>query len=152
MDKRLDGRIGIITGASSGLGKATAIRFANSGARIVCADLRSSGTEEEINKQHGKDRAIFIKCDVTKEDDIADMVKKAAEWGGRVDIICNFAGILSIELLTRLNADGMCEESPLRLDNRCKLEHMNVRLRTLTGRTLSISGVYGYVASTLYAR
>ena len=81
-----------VTGASSGLGRATAIRFANSGARIVCADLKSSGVEQEINKHHGGDQATFIKCDVTQESEIADLVKGAAEWGGRVDIMCSFAG------------------------------------------------------------
>lgn len=93
MDERLKDRIAVITGASSGIGKATALCFANSGARIVIADLESSGTEEEIASKHGKDRATFIKCDVTKEDDIAEMVAGAVKWGGRLDIMCNFAGI-----------------------------------------------------------
>ncbi|KAK5166901.1 uncharacterized protein LTR77_007630 [Saxophila tyrrhenica] len=83
----------IITGGGSGLGKATALRFADSGARIVVGDLTSNGVEKEINDKHGSDKAIFVKCDVSKEDDIANMVRKAAEWGGRLDIICNYAGI-----------------------------------------------------------
>ncbi|KAK6433047.1 hypothetical protein LTR95_010781, partial [Oleoguttula sp. CCFEE 5521] len=69
-DTRLQGRIAVITGASSGLGKATAIKFANSGARIVCADLKSSGVEEELIKLHGKEAATFIPCDVTQESQI----------------------------------------------------------------------------------
>lgn len=93
MDKRLDGRIAIITGASSGLGRATAIKFANSGARIVCADLKSSGVEDSITKQHGKDAAIFVTCNVGNEDQIKDLVRQAVQWGGRLDIICNYAGI-----------------------------------------------------------
>ncbi|KAK3637255.1 hypothetical protein LTR56_013793 [Elasticomyces elasticus] len=93
MDSRLNGRIAVITGASSGLGKATAIRFANSGARIVCADLKSSGVEDEINAQHGKDRAIFIACNVSEESQIEALIKQSAEWGGRIDIMCNYAGI-----------------------------------------------------------
>ncbi|KAK0277210.1 hypothetical protein LTR35_010120 [Friedmanniomyces endolithicus] len=93
MDSRLSGRIAVITGASSGLGKATAIRFANSGARVVCSDLKSVGVEDEINKQHGKDRATFIKCNVGEESDIEALIKQAASWGGRVDILCNYAGI-----------------------------------------------------------
>ena len=93
IDNRLKDRIAVITGASSGLGKATAIRFANSRARIVCADLRSTGVEDEINSQHGKDRAIFVECNVAEESEIEAMVKSATEWGGRVDIICNYAGV-----------------------------------------------------------
>ncbi|EMC99461.1 hypothetical protein BAUCODRAFT_144880 [Baudoinia panamericana UAMH 10762] len=92
-DSRLLGRIAVITGASSGLGKATAIRFANSGARIICADLKSAGVEDEISKQHGKDSATFVSCDVTDESQIEDLVKQAVKWGGRLDIICNYAGV-----------------------------------------------------------
>lgn len=93
MDERLKDRIAIVTGGSSGIGKATALRFANSGARIIIADLNSAGTEDEICEKHGKERATFIKCDVTKEDDIAELVSNAVKWGGRLDIMCNFAGI-----------------------------------------------------------
>lgn len=95
MDSRLEGRIAVITGGSSGLGRATAIKFANSGARVVCADLKSAGVEKEITEQHGKDSATFVKCDVTQESDIENLVKEAAKWGGRLDIICNYAGIAS---------------------------------------------------------
>jgi len=93
MDSRLSGRIALITGASSGIGAATALRFANSGARIACADLQSTGIEDEIKRQFGEDRATFVEVSVAEESQIESMVKKAAEWGGRVDIVCNFAGI-----------------------------------------------------------
>jgi len=58
----------------------------------VIADITSNDVEKEINKKHGNDKAIFVKCDVTSEDNISSMVKEAASWGGRVDIICNYAG------------------------------------------------------------
>jgi NAD(P)-dependent dehydrogenase (short-subunit alcohol dehydrogenase family) len=93
-DQRPKDRIALIVGGSSGLGKATAIRFANSGARIAIADLRSSGVEEQIKQQHGEAAATFIPCDVTKETDIVSMVEQVAQWGGRLDILCNFAGVL----------------------------------------------------------
>lgn len=93
MDTRLKDRIAIITGASSGIGRATALRFAACGAKIIVADLKSSGTEDDINKAHGPDRATFIKCDVTQEDQIAGLISNAVKWGGRLDIMCNFAGI-----------------------------------------------------------
>lgn len=98
MDNRLADRIAVITGGSSGLGRATAIRFANSGARIVVSDLKSSGVEKEITDKHGAKAATFVQCDVTKESEIANLIKEAAEWGGRVDIMCNYAGELLFDL------------------------------------------------------
>lgn len=93
MNQRLANRIAVITGASSGIGKATAIRFANCGARVICADQKSTGVETEITDRHGKDGATFVKCDVTDESQIENLVKEAKAWGGRLDVMCNYAGI-----------------------------------------------------------
>jgi NAD(P)-dependent dehydrogenase (short-subunit alcohol dehydrogenase family) len=93
MDSRLQDRITVITGGSSGLGKATAFRFADSGARIVIADLKSNGVEAEIQQKHGKDRATFITCDVTDESSIEHLIAEASAWGGRLDVMLNYAGI-----------------------------------------------------------
>ncbi|KAF2719237.1 NAD(P)-binding protein [Polychaeton citri CBS 116435] len=94
MDAQLTGRIAVITGGSPGIGKATALRFANAGARIVIADLKSSGVEDEIRGTHGEDRATFVACNVTDEAQIEDLFKQAARWGdGRVDISCHYAGV-----------------------------------------------------------
>ena len=94
-DGRLKGRTALIVGGSSGLGKATAIRFANAGARIAIADLRSTGVEEQINQQHGEAAATFISCNVTKETNVVEMIEQVVQWGGRLDILCNFAGIFA---------------------------------------------------------
>lgn len=94
-DERLKDRIALIVGGSSGLGKATAFRFANSGAKIAIADLHSSGVEEQINQQHGKAAATFIQCDVTQESDVVKMIGQVVRWAGRLDILCNFAGVLA---------------------------------------------------------
>jgi len=93
-DQRLKNRIALIVGGSSGLGKATAIKFAKQGARIAIADLRSSGVEEQLKQQHGEAAATFIPCDVTKETDVVKTIEAVAQWGGRLDILCNFAGVL----------------------------------------------------------
>lgn len=93
MDTRLKDRIAVITGASSGLGKATAIRFAASGARVVCADLKSGGVENEIVTKHGANAATFVSCDVTNESQIENLIAEAVKWAGRLDIMCNYAGV-----------------------------------------------------------
>ncbi|KAM3415943.1 hypothetical protein BST61_g9434 [Cercospora zeina] len=92
-DQRLKDRITIITGASSGLGKAAAYKFAAAGARIVCADLKSVGVEDELNSQHGSNTAVFVACDVTKEAQIQNLIQEAVKFGGRLDAILNYAGV-----------------------------------------------------------
>jgi len=93
-DELLKDRIALIVGGSSGLGKATTIKFANAGARIAIADLRSTGVEEQIKEQHGEAAATFIQCDVTQEPNVVKMIEQVVQWGGRLDILCNSAGVL----------------------------------------------------------
>lgn len=94
-DESLKDRIALIVGGSSGLGKATAFKYANSGARIAIADLRSTGVEDHIKKEHGEDAATFIQCDVTQESSVVKMIEQVVQWAGRLDILCNFAGVLA---------------------------------------------------------
>lgn len=98
MSRKLEGRIAIVTGSSSGLGRAIAQQFALEGARVVCADLAESSkafpspTHESIQMSSGnQDIATFVKCDVSSEEDIKKLVAKAVEFGGRLDIMCNNA-------------------------------------------------------------
>ncbi|KAF2172899.1 hypothetical protein M409DRAFT_62557 [Zasmidium cellare ATCC 36951] len=94
MDNRLKDRVAIITGASSGLGAATAQRFASLGARIICADLTPSTLPSTLNATHGPNTATFISCDVTNETQIQQLIAQAVEFGhGRIDILCNYAGV-----------------------------------------------------------
>ena len=92
----LAGRVAIVTGGSSGIGRATSLHLAEAGAAVVVADLRSDPreggepTEELIAAAAGTAR--FVKCDVTDAGDRADVVSTAHELGG-VDILVNCAGI-----------------------------------------------------------
>ncbi|RFU74286.1 short chain type dehydrogenase [Trichoderma arundinaceum] len=94
----LVGKVSIITGASSGLGRAMALAFAKQGATIVCADQTPSSrntkyplTHEIILEQGGK--AMFVSTDVADESDVLKLVRGATNQFGRVDIMVNNAGI-----------------------------------------------------------
>ena len=91
---RLDGKVAIITGAASGIGRGTAIRFAGEGAAIVIADLNADGGEASVRdcKENGG-RAVFQKADVSGEAEIKTLVARAIKEFGRLDIIYNNAGI-----------------------------------------------------------
>ncbi len=89
MSKRLEGRVAVITGAGSGIGKATAIRLASEGAKIVVVDTNPE-TGEAIAKEV---EGIYVKADVTNQAEVANMYKVAFDTYGRIDIAFNNAGI-----------------------------------------------------------
>jgi len=92
---RLKDKVAIITGAGSGLGRASAILFAKEGARVVVAEIVSKDGEETVKRVRdaGGD-AVFCQTDVTKAADCEKMVKVAVEKYGKLDIMFNNAGAL----------------------------------------------------------
>ena len=91
---RLDGKVAVITGAASGMGRGTAIRFAGEGAAVVIADLNVEGGEAAVRdcKENGG-RAVFQKTDVSAEADVKAAVARAVKEFGRLDIMYNNAGL-----------------------------------------------------------
>ena len=86
---RLQDRVAVITGAASGIGYATAKRFAEEGAKVVIVDLNiDAGTK--VAEEFG---GIFVQADVTNEEDVARMYKVAFDTYNRIDIAFNNAGI-----------------------------------------------------------
>ena len=94
MTKKLDGKVAIITGGASGLGRATALLFANEGAKVVVADI-SADTGEKVAariRDAGGD-AIAVKTDVGNEEEVKALVAATVGKYGRLDIAFNNAGI-----------------------------------------------------------
>lgn len=92
---RLKDKVAIITGAASGMGRSTAILFANEGAKVVVADFNEKGGKETVEtiKKNGGD-AIFVYTDVSKEKEVQNMVRTAVETYGKLDVLYNNAAIL----------------------------------------------------------
>jgi NAD(P)-dependent dehydrogenase (short-subunit alcohol dehydrogenase family) len=86
----LDGKVAVITGAGSGMGRASAQVFVAHGAKVVCADI--SGAEEQTAKDLGE-AAVAVHVDVADEASVAAMFDAAVEAFGRVDAACNVAGV-----------------------------------------------------------
>ena len=91
---RLTGKVAIITGANSGIGRATARLFAREGANVVCCDIQEtiSPRIDQLIKGREIGEAIFANVDVTKQEDLDRMVKTAVDSFGKVDILYNNAG------------------------------------------------------------
>jgi NAD(P)-dependent dehydrogenase (short-subunit alcohol dehydrogenase family) len=89
---RLEGKVAAITGGASGFGAAAARRFVAEGARVVLGDIQDDAGQavaEELGES-----ACFVHCDVTSEDDVANLVDTAVSRFGQLDIMYNNAGIV----------------------------------------------------------
>ncbi|RKL64401.1 SDR family NAD(P)-dependent oxidoreductase [Thermoanaerobacteraceae bacterium SP2] len=90
----LEGKVAIVTGAGSGLGKGIALGFAKEGCSVVVCDINGDSvkeTKKEIEQFGGK--ALAITCDVSSPDEAIATVKKTVETYGKIDILANVAGI-----------------------------------------------------------
>jgi NAD(P)-dependent dehydrogenase (short-subunit alcohol dehydrogenase family) len=94
MTTELEGKVGLVTGGTSGIGRETAILFAKAGAKVVVAGRREREGEEtvEMVRSAGGD-GLFVKTDVSKASEVATLVQKAVERFGRLDVAFNNAGV-----------------------------------------------------------
>ncbi len=101
MTGQLQGKVALVTGAGSGIGRASALAFVREGAKVVVADVVAKGGEETVRliKESGGE-AIFVKTDVSKSAEVKAMVDKAVAIFGRLDCAHNNAGIETFLKLT----------------------------------------------------
>jgi NAD(P)-dependent dehydrogenase (short-subunit alcohol dehydrogenase family) len=90
----LEGKVGLVTGGTSGIGRDTAVLFAKAGVKVVIAGRREVEGEETIKlvREAGSD-GLFVKTDVSKAPEVETLIKKIVEKFGRLDIAFNNAGI-----------------------------------------------------------
>ncbi|MFW6163739.1 MAG: SDR family NAD(P)-dependent oxidoreductase [Planctomycetota bacterium] len=95
MDIRFDGKTAIVTGSAGGIGKCIARTLAESGANVAICDIdveEATKTAKAIETDFGVD-ALAVRCDITKDQQVAAMVERTVETFGRVDILVNNAGL-----------------------------------------------------------
>jgi len=94
MSMTFSGQVALVTGAAAGIGRATALAFAAQGLKVVVADLDSEGGQgtADLIRAAGGD-ALFVRCNVTKETEVQQLMEQAVSAYGRVDYAFNNAGI-----------------------------------------------------------
>jgi NAD(P)-dependent dehydrogenase (short-subunit alcohol dehydrogenase family) len=91
----LEGKVAMVTGAASGIGRGIAIRLAEMGASVAVLDInQEEGLKTVGDILAGEGRAIFVKCDVRNSRDCKDAVERTLAAFGKIDILCNNAGVV----------------------------------------------------------
>ncbi len=106
MSQNIEGKVVVITGASSGLGEATARHLSEKGAKVAVAARRTERIEslaDEINDNGGQ--ALAVTTDVTEQEQVDELVDKAADEFGRIDVMLNNAGLMPFAPLERRKID-----------------------------------------------
>jgi NAD(P)-dependent dehydrogenase (short-subunit alcohol dehydrogenase family) len=145
MPQRYRGCVALVTGAASGIGRATALRLRDEGARV--AGLDAAGVDLE--------GVLEVRCDVRDEDSVGASVARVAEWGGRIDLVANVAGVASYghtadvtlaewDRILSVNLTGTF------LVSRAALPHL-VAARGAIVNVASLAGVRGWRYSAAYS-
>lgn len=148
---KLNGRVAVITGASSGLGKQMAMSFARQGANLVLLARRIERLEElkkELEKENIK--VLPIKCDVTSTEDINNAAKLAEETFGKVDILVNCAGSSKDKGVLDMEDDEWDFTISTDLTSVFKVTRAfgNIMKKNNYGRIINIASMYGLVGNT----
>ena len=147
MTKDFAEKVAMITGAASGLGRATALLFAERGAKVVVSDMAIEGGQETVKMiQDMGGEATFIACNVAKEEEIINLITKTVEVYGRIDCGINNAGIGGIwtsthkyptdnfEQVMAVNSTGVFL---------CMREELKVMMQQGSGAIVNVASVAG---------
>ncbi|MEM9162436.1 MAG: 3-oxoacyl-[acyl-carrier-protein] reductase [Cyanobacteria bacterium P01_F01_bin.4] len=151
MTGALQDKVAIVTGASRGIGRATALALAAEGASVVVNYARSSAAADEVVAQIAEQggSAIALQADVSKADDVDALFKAAMEKFSRVDVLVNNAGITRDTLLLRMKPEDWQAVIDLNLTGvfLCTRAVSKIMLKQRSGRIINISSVAGLMGN-----
>lgn len=149
--QQLQDQVAIVTGASRGIGRAIAIALAAQRAKVVVNYARSSSAAEEVVKNIISEggEAIALQADVSKVDEVDELIKQTLEKFGRIDILVNNAGITKDTLLMRMKPEDWQAVIDLNLTGVffCTRAVTKPMLKQRSGRIINIASVAGQMGN-----
>lgn len=149
MNYGFDGKVALITGAGSGIGRASAIGFAASGACVVVSDVNETGGNETVEIIHSAGGvAVFQKCDVSEGDQVKALVARAVSEFGSLDFAHNNAGINSM-MANEYDDEVWGKSIGVNLTGvmLCMREESEVMLKAGKGAIVNTSSINGLVGN-----
>lgn len=153
----LQQKVAVITGAASGIGRATAERLAGGGAAVVVADINGGGAQETVARiTRSGGRAIAVQVDVAKLADAHRMLAAAEQEFGGLDILCNNAGVNTGEVFSAASIEQWQRVIDVNLRAVLLGTHLAIPLLRKRGggvivHTASLAGIVGFPFDAVYA-
>lgn len=152
--KQLENKVALVTGAGSGIGKSIAISYAKEGAKVILNDINESNGQSVVDQIKSKGgEAFFIEADVSKEEEVQNLVQKTVVKYGKLDIACNNAGIGGeLNLTGQYSTSDWNKVVDLNLNGvffGCKYEIEQME-KNGGGVIVNIASVHGIVAAPMF--
>ena len=149
--QQLQGKVAIVTGASRGIGRSTALALASEGANLVVNYASSSSAADQVVAEIAAmgSEAIAVAADVSKADQVDALVKTAMDQWGRIDVLVNNAGITRDTLLLRMKLEDWQAVIDLNLTGvfLCTRAVSKIMLKQRSGRIVNITSVAGQMGN-----
>jgi 3-hydroxybutyrate dehydrogenase len=147
---KLDRKVGIVTGAASGIGLAIAEAFAKEGANVTIADLNEEGGKKAVEgiQKLGRD-ALFVKTNIAKREDCKRLIDETVKRFGRIDILVNNAGIQNVSPIVDFPEDKWDLLIGIMLTGAflCTKYALPYMIKQKSGRIINMSSIHGLVGA-----